>query len=395
MLWLAVLLAGAYTIKRGFAPEVRHLDARSLYLGGACWSGGRSPYVADNLDQAWQARFGTARPSSMVFAYPPTIAALLVPIGLLPVKLGLAAIDVLNVLALLASLVLLVPALRRERAQPRSEPRFALAVLLALAVGAISGTLALGQSGFWVLAAILGLWALPLSGASLPAAVLIFACSFKPSISLPFLAYSAVTRPRAVGLAALFGVPVVAALALTSGGSLLGEWMLALRTYAMQTDNGPLFLASGQHLVALLLPHVPAPALALAAAALGAAVGWSARVSRSDRPSLDDLLLLSASVVAFSSIHGYDLVIAVPLAAAIPFVRPGMRLWYLPLVALLMRPPLAERALLKLFPHLSQGGALAAGVAGLLLTALLLRQRLREPGYQGMAGGEPTTVASA
>jgi hypothetical protein len=224
---------------------------------------------------------------------------------------------------------------------------------------------------------------------------LIFACTFKPSLSLPFLAYSAVTRPRAVALAALFGVPVAVALALTTGVSFLRDWMLAIRSYAVQTDNGSLTLASGQHLVALILPHVPAPLLSLAAAALGAAVGWSARVSRRERPSLDDLLLLSASVVAFSPIHGYDLVIAIPLAAAIPFVRPGMRAWYFPLVALLMRPPLAERALLKLFPHLSSGGPLAAGVAGLILTALLLRQRLREPGYQPMAGSEQTPVVSA
>lgn len=371
LLWGALVLIVGYALLRGLSGENRWLDARPVYLGGYCWAHGLSPYVSATYSAAWADVYDVARPDVMVFAYPPSIAVLLVPLGLLPVQVALWAMDGLNVMLLgvcFASLHrLLRPYATRER-----DPRVPLALLAAASVGAVSATMVLGQTGFWVLAAILVLWNLPLGRPQWSATLLLALCSFKPTVGLPFLMYFLVLRPVDLVRAGVITLPVVLGVAWISGGmSVLGEWLAAMSEYSAVGPNLPSALASGHRVIDALAPWFPRALLLLVPAGAGLSLGLRERTSQRDTPSLESLLVLCAFVVGFAPIHDYDLVVALPLAAALPFVPRTWLWWSLPAVAILARPNIPAKILAGVSDTLAPAGPMLPGVVGIALSITL------------------------
>ena len=344
-LWALAACVIAWTVWRGFEGANRRLDARPLILGGHAWLLGESPYLPETYSRLWEQAFRVPRPDAFVFAYPPSAALLLVPLAFPGVQVGLLLLDLLNLVSLALSLLLCA----RLGADPADAhwrgPRPAVAVALAAACGSLSGTLLVGQTSLWALVAILWVWRA--AGGSALWAVNAFAVSvaaMKPSLTLPLLCFVAVLRPRLVGVAAALSVMVCIAVAMaTDGGAIVREWLSAIAGYAATSANAPLELASAQNLLARLAPQLPAWPLAILGGLAGAFVGWDARRA-TDAASLDEHWVAAVALAAACSpAHGYDLVLAAPLAALLPRIRPAAWPWYGLGVLAVGRPELFAR----------------------------------------------------
>jgi hypothetical protein len=329
-LWVVAACAVAWCVARGFSGADRRLDARALVLAGRAWLQRESPYEPEAYSRLWEQELHTPRPDAFVFAYPPSTAFVLVPLALPGVPRGLALLDTLNLVALALALVLC--ARLGGDAAPREWRGAARAAALALGAscGALSGTLLIGQTSLWALAGLLWLWRSSAADELHASTVLAIAVvALKPSLTLPLLCFLAVLRPWAVAWAAALSLAICAIVAAASSGAALpAEWLCAAAAYAATPVNGPAELASAQHLLAWLGSGLPSWPLALLGAAAAAAVGWSARGLR-ERDALDEHWAAAVALaVACSAAHGYDLVLAAPLAALLLRVRPAAWSWY-------------------------------------------------------------------
>jgi hypothetical protein len=345
-LWVVAACTVAWCVARGASGADRRLDARALVLAGQAWLQRESPYDAEAYSRLWEQELQSPRPDAFVFAYPPSTALVLAPLALPGVAAGLGLLDALNLIALAFALVLCArlggdPAPREWRGAAR-----AAALALAASCGAISGTLLIGQTSLWALAALLWLWRSSAADELRTSTVLAIAVvAMKPSLTLPLLCFLAVLRPWTVAWAAALSLAVCAIVAAaTSDAALPIEWLRAVAAYAATPANAPAELASAQHLMARLGPAVPGWPLVLAGALAAAAVGWSARGMR-ERDALDEHWIAAVALsLACSPAHGYDLVLAAPLAALLLRVRPGAWPWYGLGVLAVARPSALGRA---------------------------------------------------
>ncbi len=367
--WVLAACVLAWVVSRGFVGPARRLDARAVLLGGICWSQGISPYVADAYANAWQLVFHGPRPDEFVFAYPPTSALLLVPLGWLGADAGLSAIDGLNLASLglvLAGCIMLV---RNYGDGPWRRARLGVGLALAAAVGPISGTLLLGQTGLWALTGMVGLWVLPRGRFPAARVMCVIVATTKPTVALPVLCFVAVTEPALMAVAVLASLAVCAPVLLTSGGlAVPGQWLEALRTYASTPANTPLELASAQHLLFRFVPAVPPAVLTVLGALVGVLVGLRARKYRSPEHALEHWLLLVAVSAACLPLHTYDLILIVPLAVAIPFAKGSSRFWF-PIGVLLAARPSALAGLLARFGMPFEHAAPAVAAVGTAVIA--------------------------
>jgi len=143
----------------------------------------------------------------------------------------------------------------------------------------------------------------------------------------------------------------------------------------------PVELASAQNLVARLAPALPSFVLGALGGALGALVGWDARRRESAGLGDEHWIAALALALACSPAHGYDLVLAAPLAALLPRVRRSAWPWYgLGLLAVARPAVLARVAgLAGLGAPQLEGLVSALGTAALALGAgahLALRRPL-------------------
>jgi len=344
-----VACALLWTISRGFVGTTRRLDARAIVLGGNCWAHGLSPYVPDEYSRAWQTAYHSPRPDEFVFAYPPTLAILVVPLNSFGLDIGLDLFDALNVTALGAVLFACLWLMRDVHAGPWHQPRFALSVGLAAAVGALSGTLLVGQTGLLPLAAILGLWILPRERWRALRVACVVIATMKPSLTLIVLCFLAVTDPVLIALSAVTVCVLCVPVAMVSGGfSMPGDWLRALRSYAATPANAPQELASGQYLFARLWPAGLAAILTAVGALGGVLLGIRDRVGRKQdavpAANVESLLSLLALSAACLPLHSYDMILIAPLAAVVPFVR-IRSLWFPAGVLLVARPAVVARLL--------------------------------------------------
>jgi hypothetical protein len=267
--------------------------------------------------------------------------------------------------------------MRRWLPQPWREPQAALGLLFAAAVGPISSTLLLGQTGLLSLAAVLGLCSLPARFRALRIACVVVA-STKPTLTLPVLCFLALTEPALVAIAAAVAVVLCTPVWLASGGvGVVGEWLSALKLYATIPSNAPIDLSSAHHLLARFAPSVPAALLTVAAMVGGLLLGYRARV-RATGLTLENLLLLLALSAAFLPLHEYDMVCVVPLAAMIPFARRSAA-WFPLGVLMTARPGLIARALGAAGLQMDHANTFVSGSGAVLLVFglcyLLISQR--------------------
>ena len=299
---------------------------------------GRSPYDVNALSQAWEADYGEARPSPMLFAYPPTILAILGPLAAAG-SFGFVLLDALNALALG---LLLWAVWHSARHLGLSTSGRWLAVLLASLAGGVTASLLLGQVGLWSIAPVA--WMMPTGKGHLPfgwRVLCIAAAALKPTLALPFIAYWLITDTAVLfvagGLSLLVTVLVAAT---TSGTALLGEWLNSLSMYSVEAANLPDQLVSLQHLFAGLLPGTLLKMFPVVAAAGGLLVGVQGRL-RGVRPG--HFILLTALVLCFMPLHSYDLAVVGILAGLAPLVGWPNLVWYAPALILLMRPSAIAR----------------------------------------------------
>jgi len=344
-IWSLAAAAVAWTVWRGFIGANRRLDARPLVLAGWAWLHGQSPYSAETYSRLWEQLFHSPRPDAFVFAYPPSSALVLVPLALPGIDGGLLLLDLLNLVSLSVGLILCA---RLGGGPPPVDwrgPRCAAALALAAACGSLSAALLIGQSSLWALVAVLCLW--PSAGAPrLPIveALAVAVAAMKPSLTLPLLCFFALLRPWLVAGAAGFSLAICAAVAAATGGpGVFGEWVRAVAAYSATPANAPLELASAAQLVGRFAPGLAAWPLAMAGGLAGALVGWDARRTASDASTDEHWVAAIALAAACSPAHGYDLVLAAPLAALLPRIRPAAWPWYALGVLAVARPaPLAH-----------------------------------------------------
>ena len=367
-----------WALSRGFSDHNRRLDSRTLIVAGECWTSGRSPYVHEAFATTWRETYGSEPLSAFVFAYPPTLALVAISISLAGVEGGLALFDALNVLALFASFACCIGLMRRWNPNPLRDPRAALGLLFAAAVGAISSTLVLGQTGLLALLALLGAFTLPKERFGALRVACVVLATIKPTLTLPALCFLLVTETALIALAAAVALALCTPVLLASGGpEVLGQWLDALRAYGAVQSNSPLHLGSAHHLLFRFLPAVPTAVLTVAAVVAALLIGARARAARS-QSSVSDLLPLLAISAACLPLHDYDMVCMVPLAAMIPFARRASA--WLPLgVLMVARPAPLARAFDAVGLHIAYPDAfvMASGTAVLALGFgfLLLTQR--------------------
>lgn len=380
-LWISLwgLLAAvlSFTLWRGFIDHPqRYLDAKPLYLGGRALVEGVSPYDTAAYSSLWREVFGVERPEDFLFAYPPTFSLWLLPLGALPLEVGLGAFDLLNLICLGISLGALSVIAETHLTSTRRDVRLPLGLLLAALAGPISAALLLGQSGLWVVAPVVALWALSPKSSDWIRAVFLLLLTFKPTITLPFLLYFAMARPRAMMMAVGLSLPAVGLTAAMGGGLVvLPQWLGAMRDYSQAGANLPSEFASGQSLLYRLAPSIPGVLLTLIGGGIGGYLGMKQRSENADRPlRFEHLLSLCATVIACCPIHSYDLVIALPLALALPFLHRSRLVWYAPLTLALVRPELLSIFGFVGVPMTERITSMLIGICGLLLLGGLLTQ---------------------
>jgi hypothetical protein len=347
-----LLLAVGYSIHAGLRVDrpARWRDGRFLFLSGRLWLEGESPYDRARLLARWPEHFDSLPKGP--FLYPPTLAVVAVPLGLLPSwPVARRALDVLNVAALAAC----------------------LGLAARLLVAGVPASITLGQTTLVALAGALGALHFAARGHALASGLCVVLASIKPQLTLlPLLLLPLERRWHAVGWAAL-GVAVASALPLAagSGAGLAADLRAARELYASHEANFPEALVGGVHLLARARLDVPEAALPLAGAAL--VLGFHLALRARPPSRARGLLALSAPFLVTglcSQIHGYDTALYLVPVASLALLPPASAVALAPALVLAARPQVVTRSLELLGrggdehtgPWLASWGALAAVV---------------------------------
>jgi hypothetical protein len=359
---LGVALSLALMLGSAATGGARRLDARTLFLSGSVFLEGESPYDVTALSRGWEATYGGTRPSQKIFAYPPSILAVLGPIA----ATGALGFSLLDALSLLALGLLLWGVWRNAAGLGAEADRRWLAVLLASLTGGITSTLLLGQTGLWSIAPLAWMVRTDNDSLSLRWRVLcIAAAALKPTVALPFIAYWLVTDTAALFIAGALSLAVaVAVAAMTSGTAMPGEWLHSLQLYAAQGANLPERLVSLHHLLAKIWPQAPLKILPAVAAIGGLLVGLQAR-RRAFRPGRE--LILLSLVLCFMPLHSYDLALVAIMAGFAPLVGWRNLIWYGPALVLLMRSSAVARVAAAVLPGGGPDSHLLASLGALMM----------------------------
>jgi hypothetical protein len=367
-----------WTSVAGFRPSpVRRLDGRALFVAGRCWLHGVSPYDPAAFARVWGESLGEEHRAAFVFAYPPTAAVLAIPLALLPWPAAGGLLDVLNGVALLVCLLACAALVRRWRGLGGVDARLWLGLAAAVGVGAVSGTLQLGQTGLVALAgALLCLVFADHESVALYAAAVVLA-SVKPQVTL----FAVLVTFLFAGLrriaAAAAAVAAVAVAGLALGGVLLHplELVHALQSYRAVGANTGQELAGASALLAWAGIDASAPVLAVAGLAGMGLLLWAdgtlgsrlrpPRAAVAPEAGLQACALpclAFAASATFLPVHDYDAVaMLLPLA-----VWPALPLRWI----LALAPGLLAAARPNVVAALTPGvpSAAIAGAAALYVT---------------------------
>ena len=363
------------------ASEVRDLDGRALYVAGRCWLERVSPYDAAEFARVWEHSLGERHRAAFVFAYPPTAVVLAAPLALLPWPAARYLLAVANLLALAASLAACATLLRRWLGVTPRDPRLWAGLGAACLVGAVAGTLQLGQTGLLALAGALVGFLVADRGSPWLFAGAVMLATVKPQVTafalLAILVAAGVSRFAAA--VALSGI--VAVVGLAAAGVLLhpGQLVEALASYREVGANTGQQLAGLTALTSSLSVDLNAGWLAAAGLVAFAALLWVGLREPFGRGGVSACALaclsFSASVTFLPS-HGYDYVaFLLPLAAWPSFPMPWTLVLAPALIAAARPNPLAA-AIHEAVPPSALGGA-GALLASLVFALLVWRRGKR------------------
>jgi hypothetical protein len=382
LLWIAAILLvgfGLWQVLSSLAGTVRGWnDFAFVYASGRSWIEGQSPYDVERWRQHWvaiQPSFLTGPPTAP-YLYPPHWAVFAAPLALLPWPTATRVWDFINLCALTGVLVLSLRLLGSRLAE--LGPRAWIAVGLALLNGAVRWSVWESQMSIVPLLGVVGAFWATRERRTGWLVGFAFLASLKPQIGLPPLAFLLVTGGHvgvllaaglAIGVSALALAPVPWA-ALPAQLAQCAE--LHLRIDYNQPDQfyGVTALFAGLdprgHLVQPAMPFVTLVAFGL---------GWFRRSRRTGDPSetLVDLTLVLALTGALMPLHGYDLVLYVPIFVLCATLRPLWAGAILTLCLLASRAPAigARIGLHPLAPWLT------LGIAVLVLLAVVHHQARR------------------
>ncbi len=149
-------------LKENKMADVRHLDGRYIYVSGACWLSGQSPYNVDAFGSVWkkhmineQIRKEFLKDGGAVFAYPPTLGVISVPLAFFSWNMAKHVLDFMNVLFLLL-IAFFSAMLIRDLPQTQFHfGKIGIGIGLSCLISAIPTTLFLGQTSLIALMDVL------------------------------------------------------------------------------------------------------------------------------------------------------------------------------------------------------------------------------------------------
>jgi hypothetical protein len=179
-----------YTLYSGLLSDhpSKGIDARFLYVAGLCLLDGISPYDVESFTARWETTFNIPKHGPFVF-FPPSLL-LSLAMAPLPFETALVVLDVIMGGATVMLYVLLWRLALRIRAASCSRIETQIWIALGISLGAISGSLLVGQPTVFV---ALGLAFMALSWPAGSGKWLISGlfCCIKPHISfVPFIVAS-------------------------------------------------------------------------------------------------------------------------------------------------------------------------------------------------------------
>lgn len=336
----ALLLFGVAGVGRGGSQWQADLDY--FWVAGRLWLAGQNPYVPETFTAEME-RIGR-RTDGTALSYPPQFAPLAMLLGSLPlpasrwlmVGLGLASLGALAWLA--------VRLVDTATGSPAAGLPAAGWLLPALVLGSpfAAHLLWIGQVTPLAVALLVGGWVAARRGRDAWAGLLLGLATFKPQLVLLPLVWLLLER-RAKALAVAAGVSAACAvpgLGLVDPLGVLGLWLRAVPTYQADAANrlgSEYVVGMPSGLAVLGLPMPPLWTLPLLGVLL--TVGLWLRRQWLDE---DDVLAWLVVVQCLGVwVHSNDLVLLVPLAAALwrrlavrrelwPFGAAGLAALYFP-----------------------------------------------------------------
>lgn len=312
----ALLVFGVAGIGRGGSPRQADLDY--FWAAGRLWAAGQNPYVPEAFTAEMQ-RIGR-QTEGTVLTYPPQFAPLSMLLGAfslpvarwLMVGLGLAAFGALAWLA-----VRLVNDAAPSSATGLPATRWLLPALV-LGSPFAAHLVWIGQVTPLAVALLVGGWVAVRRGQDVWGGLLLGLATFKPHfVLLPLLWLLLERRFRALAVAAGTSAACAApGLGFADPLGVLGLWLRAVPTYQADAANhlgGEYMVGIPSGLAALGVPMPPLWALPLLGVLLTVGL-WLGR----RRLDLDDVLAWLVLVQCLGVwVHSNDLVLLVPLAAAL------------------------------------------------------------------------------
>ncbi len=337
--------------------KARHLDGRYIYVSGATWLAGKSPYDIENFGKFWKqhmvnesARKEFLKEGGAVFAYPPTLGIISIPLALFPWDTAKYILDFINILFLL--LIAWFAAAFIKNLPNVKLSNIGIGTGLGCMLAAIPTTIFLGQTSLLALVGCLGaayflqhkkLWL---------AALFIVLASIKPHVSLLFVIFLLVreTNWAFLGLSSLLvGLTSMGILILGGSYNPITEMMNIMNAYTSISFNAPTNM-SGLYVIlgSLGFSHSTisiSPIIGLLVTLILAVTFRQSNIP--NYQNLLQLVLIFALTAIFLPIHLYDYTIFFLAMMLLVSVRWQIGILLLPSLILIARP----RNLVNLLPN--------------------------------------------
>ncbi len=340
----------AYVIGTSVLTErnARHLDGRYIYVSGATWLAGKSPYDIENFGKYWKqhmvnetVRKEFLKEGGAVFAYPPTLGIISIPLALFSWDTAKYILDAINILFLL--LIAWFSALFIKNLPNVNLSNIGIGIGLGCLLAAIPTTIFLGQTSLLALVGCLGtayflqrkkLWI---------AALFIILASIKPHVSLLFVIFLLFreTNWTFLGLSSLF-VSITSMGILMLGGSYnpITEVINIMNAYTSIEFNAPTNM-SGLYVIlgSLGFSHSTisiSPVIGLIATLILALLFRSNNIQA--KQNLLQMVLIFSLTAIFLPIHLYDYTIFFLAMMLLVTVKWQIVILLLPSIILIARP---------------------------------------------------------
>lgn len=306
-----------------YFENLQHFDGRSLYVSGACWLAGKSPYTVEHFRQVWNEsmvnepilpKLGVN--DTFAFVYPPTVGVLTIPLAIFPWETAKYLLDGVNVLALAFIVIFSALLLRGCGAVSFTKTALASALSLILHLPLSTPILLLGQTALLAHMACLGAVYFLLRQRFLLAGVFVMIASSKPYVSLLLFVYLLLyTKNTRFFVGSFIFVSISSLSVLLQGGDFnpLPEFKESMAYYASSAANSHASLPGASALLhsggvnSLVISLMPLFGLLLT-------VGLTALLTRRTVPQpfagtleqLQVIALIFVLTAVFMPLHEYD-----------------------------------------------------------------------------------------